>query len=216
MNKKQGLILTFLVVIVALIGILATFYWLDYLKKEANNKDSVTEYQSLEKIRQLNKQAGVDFKAKNGQTISWQIVLEEGRLQIKQDQDLIWQGPEDSETVQDFAVQDFDKDGVDEFFVIYWRYGDYGVDWEWLPEIRGNDKLSQHIYIYKFQGVKPKLMWGGSALARPIIQFSFEETAGKQPLILCTEVSSYQNFGQKEGELKLKWSGWRWIALGEN
>lgn len=128
----------------------------------------------------------------------------------------VWQSQEKYEKIDNVLLQDLDNDQENELIVLFWRYGDYLGERNFLKPIAGDNNLSQHINIYK---LKPyiHLSWGGSSLPEPIVNLSIcSDNKPALPLSikgggnLCAEKSTYQSFPKPIYEIRLVWKGWWW------
>lgn len=110
------------------------------------------------------------------------------------------------EKIDDVFLFDYDNDNKQELIVLYWRYGDYLGQRDYLKPIVGDDKLSQHINIYKFDPYI-HLVWGGSSLNNPIVNL---QICSDNKSLLCADKSDYKDFPIVKQSIKLKWNQWWW------
>ena len=123
------------------------------------------------------------------------IQLTEGELKVKQGSELIWESG-DFILVQDFLWCDIDGDEGNELLLLCWKQGKYGKHRPfWVEE--NDTEISQHIFIYDWDGEQISQLWLASDIGMEITQWIFDEHG-----FLMVQAT--------EG----KTSGWAWISWG--
>lgn len=124
-----------------------------------------------------------------------EIVLENRRLRVEQEQELLWESPENI-LVQDFLWCDINHDKEDELILLCWRIGRYGdARPYWVEE--DEKKWSQHIYIYQWRDEEIHPLWMASDIGMDVTRFE----ADQKERILITETD-----GRK--------TVWDWMSWG--
>lgn len=122
-------------------------------------------------------------------------------------QDLkVWDTEEEGTVkIDKVFVTDANNDGKQELLILFWRYGDYFAERDYLEPIRGEDQLSQHINLYSLEPYVD-LIWGGSTIREPIV--ALEECPEDETIYLCAEESSYDKYPETHARIRLLWNGW--------
>jgi len=136
------------------------------------------------------------------------IIQRENRIEIyrisKNDYKL-WDSGDKFEDIDSVLFFDVENDGRNEIILLIWKYGDYLGERDFLEPIRGEDKISQHIYIYNLYPYI-HLKWGGSTIRQPILNLEICENNTK----LCASESTYDTYPKVHRDIILQWEGWWW------
>jgi len=137
-----------------------------------------------------------------------EVVLTDNRVEVfreSTDNYKIWDSKDKFEKVDTVLFFDIENDGNNELILLIWKYGDYLGERDYLEPIRGEDKLSQHIYIYNLYPYV-NLKWGGSTIRQPILNLETCENNTS----LCAYESTYDTYPKISKDIVLKWEGWWW------
>ena len=112
--------------------------------------------------------AGSDFSA----------ALENGSVTVTSGGKTVWTSPPEYSIVS-YLKADVDRDGSDELLLLLDKKGKYGpVRPFWVDAEEGNEEISRHIFIYRFEEGTMRSIWGASELGVPVTGWRFEKGKG--------------------------------------
>ncbi len=103
----------------------------------------------------------------------YEVILAHKKVKVRQKDNVIWTSPGGLK-VQQVQVNDIDNDGQDELILLCWRIGKYGKSRPFWVE-RNEQKWSQHIAVYEYDGEKVKTKWMASDIGFEVCQIRADE-----------------------------------------
>ncbi len=141
----------------------------------------------------------------DGDGIKEKFNLENGRIKIWKENNLIWYSPEEW-WIDDFFLGDADNDGIDELGLLVWKTGSFGSKKPFWLE--GEDtSFRNHLFLYKLMNSEIKPVWQSSNLDQPnfhAILVDYNDD-GKNELLVIE--GSYEDFDLRKTTL-WEWNGW--------
>lgn len=134
--------------------------------------------------------------------------LRAGRLTATQDDQVIWQSPEDW-WVEDFVIGDTNHDGQAELNIALWRSGNYGPSKPfWVEE--NDNSVRQHLFVIKYDNGEFRPLWGSSNLEQPncLIALKDVDSDGYQELIVAEGDYEDMPFCTPQKIAVWRWNNW--------
>lgn len=127
-----------------------------------------------------------------GDHVPESVRLEAGRLRIYQGEELDWESPSEWQTI-DAAIGDLDLDGRPELALALLKPDRQGV-------------LQSHPFLLGYRGGLYRTLWGGSAVADPILELEVADLDGdgEHELVVLEE----QRGGRGRALTVWRWHGW--------
>lgn len=135
-----------------------------------------------------------------GQKGPEEIVLENRRVTVFKQGEILWQSPEECR-VQDVLWCDIDRDQEKEMVLLCWRVGTYGKARPFWVEEKDNEKeWSQHIDIYDWREKENRMapIWMASDIGLEAVTWAYDDTR------------RYLLIQERDGDV----SGWAWLQWG--
>jgi poly-gamma-glutamate synthesis protein (capsule biosynthesis protein) len=134
--------------------------------------------------------------------------LKEGVLKISEDEELIWQSP-DEWWVDNFVLADINSDGEVNINLSLWKVGSFGSSKPfWLEK---NDmSIKNHFFVLRLEDNQVSQVWGSSNLSDPNCEFIIADiNSDGQNELLVTEGYYQEDLNCKGQYLAIwSWNGW--------
>ena len=111
--------------------------------------------------------------------------LEDHRVYVYQDADLIWESPSEWK-VTHLVLADVDHEGQEEILMVLWKRGSFGSSRPLWMEGPDND-YGNHLFMYRLASGRMKPVWCSSAIPYPIMDLQVEQDEDGKLELLITE-----------------------------
>jgi hypothetical protein len=135
-----------------------------------------------------------------------QYLLENGRLTVKEAENVIWQSPSDWQ-IQEFCFGDINNDGEQELVFTLWKKGSFGPSQPfWITA--DDQSIAQHVFIYSYEDKNFKQFWASSNLDAPISNLQIRDIDKDGKFEMLAQESSYQDKNTLKRILLLRFKHW--------
>lgn len=135
-------------------------------------------------------------------------ILEDGRLNITENANLVWRSPVDW-WIDNFILADANNDGVLDISLSVWKAGNFGASKPfWLEK---NDlSVKNHFFVFDLVNGAIKPIWQSSNLSAPNREFTFADVRGGGKNDLIVIEGDYSRESEREGNYVAVWywNGW--------
>lgn len=141
----------------------------------------------------------------DGDGISEEYALLDGKITVREDDSIIWQSPEDW-WVDYFFIGDINNDGVSELNLSVWRKGSFGPYRPfWVEE--EDTSIKNHLFIFKLEKSTFKPVWQSSNLDHPNYRGALVDLNDDGENELLVTQGCYSD-PRTRGVTLWKWNGW--------
>ncbi|MCK9439260.1 MAG: hypothetical protein WC188_08815 [Candidatus Caldatribacteriota bacterium] len=183
------------------------YFW----NEETNNyQEKLEELQDAElknyEVRNLAEKTEVMDLNSNGINELYQ--LKEGVLKISEDEELIWQSP-DEWWVDNFVLADINSDGEVNINLSLWKVGSFGSSKPfWLGK---NDmSIKNHFFVLRLEDNQVSQVWGSSNLSAPNCEFTIADINNDGQNELLVIEGQYQEDLDCKGQYLAIWNWNSW------
>lgn len=135
--------------------------------------------------------------------------LKNGRLTISANNQFIWQSPQNWQ-IKNYVIADSINSGENLINMNLWKIGSFGKSKPFWHH--GNDnKMQNHLFIYRLQNNQMHPVWGSSALDMPNCKIAFADVNNDGKNELIAYEGSYADYPNCIPKYK---SIWRWNGWG--